>query len=1209
MIVRGAQLSELRERYELRGELARGGMAVVHRAYDRLAQREIAYKRVQLVGDVCRAAAVALFEREYDVLARLRHPSVVRVYEYGLDAIGPYYTMELLEGSDLFASAPLQLEQAALVIRDVASALSLMHARRLVHRDVTPKNVRFDAEQRTKLIDFGALASFGHATEVVGTPPFMAPECLRQEPLDARSDLFSLGALAYYALSRKLAIPARSLEDRLYDLTPSIVPLSLHVPGLPRELEVLVHALLSPDPLARPSSAAEVMRALSTIVGLPSEREQREVAFSYLAHPTMVGQRIARGSVSRSLHEVRDGATQVLDIQGVDGSGRTALLDQLAVDAQLSGIAVLRAQGTGRDPAFAAVRTLMQAAAAWNVRANIALRSSAPPSTGVDKRRVDPRLATTPVELAERHAARVDAFQQAMLDLCERDALVILIDDAELIDPDSMAVLASLTQHAGERKLLLALSSTPTVAERGSALALLRQAARRVALDGLSADEVLELVRSIFGDVPNVRRLGLWLAEQSAGVPGRAMQGLRALLDANVLRYEAGSFQLPHDFDAHAIGIDDAQRRVRQLPLEALRVAQILALQRERLALEVVAEASDLEGPRTLVAIEALRARELVRIADGEVWIVDAAVRTALEATLEEASRKNLHLRIGHALAHHDEGSERSLLIAANLLRGGDQEAGAEMLTRALSASALGLDLGIDSAAAMPLLEELLAARRRAGEPDEANVDLLTPLTSAGYLGDYRIQCLHGDRALSALLNVTGLRLAKQLQRFMGGKVALVIGVCFALIRRRFSPRLRRTSLRDLMRSLLAVASGGVASAVSAFDTQKAFQIVDSLSPFAALPERSAPRVAYEFARGTAEVGGGYARAAATRYQKLGAILEDGPIEGLAVADIEVFRWASLYGRAHAEVTHGSPAALEIAEQLRHGHPFYRAPAEMTRMAHYAFRGDQNSADRCREQAELAALRNRMSWSSVSIMTVRAVYAYLLSRNVSGLRQSAAELTRLSASAPALSLFRQIAESYVALLEGHAQEAARGFELVLHDPRHASLPTAWINRTLYAEVLRALGRYEEARQLCLASSPIAATATWAITAATCQCSSWRWPKPSSPTSRPHASTWTTARASSPRRTTHSCTVLSIAIAPTSRCGPTIIGPSHAKPRRWRSSSIAPAIHGSSASATSYSPKGVQRMLDLAATAIPWTWTRSVTNSSVSRWPAVSRLQA
>src|SRR5262249_16391647 len=130
----------------------------------------------------------ALLELEYYTLAQLAHPSIIEVYEYGVDEHGPYYTMELLDGEDLDRRGRMPWNEVCSLVCEVASSLAILHARGLLHRDVSARNVRCTAEGRAKLIDFGAMAPMGVAKSIVGTPPFMAPEVLQLQELDARAD-------------------------------------------------------------------------------------------------------------------------------------------------------------------------------------------------------------------------------------------------------------------------------------------------------------------------------------------------------------------------------------------------------------------------------------------------------------------------------------------------------------------------------------------------------------------------------------------------------------------------------------------------------------------------------------------------------------------------------------------------------------------------------------------------------------------------------------------------------------------------------------------------------------------------------------------------------------------------------------------------------------------------------------------------------------
>ncbi|HEX2678026.1 MAG TPA: serine/threonine-protein kinase, partial [Polyangiales bacterium] len=194
-------------RYEVVGLMGRGGMGAVYRVHDRQSDREYALKQLTR-GGAQADQAKALFEREFCTLAQLRHPRIIEVHDYGLDERGPFFTMELLEGADVRDVSPLPWQTACRYLREVATSLALLHVRRLVHRDVTPRNVRMTPDGHCKLFDFGALTEVGQSGSVVGTPPCIPPEALDGKPLDARLDLYALGCLGYYMLTGKHAFPA-----------------------------------------------------------------------------------------------------------------------------------------------------------------------------------------------------------------------------------------------------------------------------------------------------------------------------------------------------------------------------------------------------------------------------------------------------------------------------------------------------------------------------------------------------------------------------------------------------------------------------------------------------------------------------------------------------------------------------------------------------------------------------------------------------------------------------------------------------------------------------------------------------------------------------------------------------------------------------------------------------------------------------------------
>lgn len=265
-------------KYLLDAMLAEGGMARVYRARLRGAlgfEKPLVVKQVrpELARD---PRFVAMFVEEAKTLVRLSHPHIVPVYELGV-VDGIYFlAMELVDGAtlaSLLREGPLPPTLVARLGEQIAEALHHAHDRfGLVHRDVTPRNVLVDVEGHARLVDFGiATPAEGLAGEVFGSPGYMSPEQLRGESLDARSDLFALGAVLFQALAGHAAFlpdDLRGVDPKSASAAAKVATLAGRVPALPDEipdaLRDVVRACLAPDRHDRPTSAALVARELRT---------------------------------------------------------------------------------------------------------------------------------------------------------------------------------------------------------------------------------------------------------------------------------------------------------------------------------------------------------------------------------------------------------------------------------------------------------------------------------------------------------------------------------------------------------------------------------------------------------------------------------------------------------------------------------------------------------------------------------------------------------------------------------------------------------------------------------------------------------------------------------------------------------------------------------------------------------------------------------
>lgn len=259
--------------YELLAEIGRGGFGRVYRVRDLHLERVVALKVLDplLTQD---PSAVERFRREAQLAARLRHPNVVDIYEIGGRYGLLWYAMELVDGPNLAQEVeregPLPRARVLRLLREGLSALAQAHAGGLVHRDIKPENMLLEPGGALKITDFGlALAlrgvgPFGGATSQSGTPQFASPEQLLGEKVDQRTDLYSLAAVAYYALLGRPPFVGRHVTEILARQTVDAVPdLLAERPDIGEALAGVLARAVRADPEARYASANEFYQALT----------------------------------------------------------------------------------------------------------------------------------------------------------------------------------------------------------------------------------------------------------------------------------------------------------------------------------------------------------------------------------------------------------------------------------------------------------------------------------------------------------------------------------------------------------------------------------------------------------------------------------------------------------------------------------------------------------------------------------------------------------------------------------------------------------------------------------------------------------------------------------------------------------------------------------------------------------------------------------
>ncbi|MEM6454247.1 MAG: serine/threonine-protein kinase [Acidobacteriota bacterium] len=247
-------------RYRLLAEIGRGGMGVVYRAHDRILDRTVAYKLLQI------GHADEALLGEARAAAKLAHPNIVQVYDAGFTEGGVFIVMEMVQGdtfATLLAKRSLSIDGIRTVGRQVCAALHHAHARGIVHRDLKPSNLMWTDENKVKLTDFGlarTLSEGGVVTAVAGTPYYMAPEQIRGEPLGPACDIYALGCVLYEMACKRTPFTGGAAISA--HLTTAPDDPRQHRAELPDPLAELILACLAKDVAARPASAGEVGRRL-----------------------------------------------------------------------------------------------------------------------------------------------------------------------------------------------------------------------------------------------------------------------------------------------------------------------------------------------------------------------------------------------------------------------------------------------------------------------------------------------------------------------------------------------------------------------------------------------------------------------------------------------------------------------------------------------------------------------------------------------------------------------------------------------------------------------------------------------------------------------------------------------------------------------------------------------------------------------------------
>ena len=746
-------------RYRVIGEIGRGGMGVVYEAVHCETGERVAIKTL-----ASRREGLLRFKNEYRLASRLTHPNLVSLYDLVIADDCSYFVMELAPGVDLRhyvrTKTGCNLGRLYAACAQILDALECLATAGIVHRDLKPSNIMVSDRGHVKILDFGLAGAadtpdFSDAM-LAGTPTYMSPEQIDGRPLDARSDLYALGAVVYEMICGEppFAGPQRQVLNAQRYQHP--LPPSDRVEGVPPDLELWVLRLLAKRPDERFASPRAARQALEACGAPPTParhraREWGSNQFPALTDGGIVGRAAERAVLSDLLERARKGACHMALISGESGIGKSALAEAVLDDARDAGCVVLRGACREHEAVtYNAFDQVVDGAAALLERAvqkgeldKAALAEAIGDDLSLLARLFPVLRELTTPEAIESMPAEVDrerafAVVKRLIErITAHRPIVLLLDDLHWADEDSLALLAYLLRAPSTRGLFVMATAWPPGESDGEALDRFLRKLHRP-----GGDEVLtQLWLGPLGAADAASVVESALRQSAEFAPAAIEQICKEAAGNPFLLVELTRLHAEHPELAIPTVSMVVRRRLAILNVDEMALVELAAItpgpvdaELLRAALLEDSRALSLEGAglRRLCGLKILResSRRGTSLEDQRYDFYHNRIREAIKAEIPEPRTRILHRRLAETLLQLRPDDAESLV--RELLLAGD-EARAATYAEAAAGAALAR---LAHARAVDLYQLALRHERDANKTAHLRLRLAHSLEGAGHFRD-----------------------------------------------------------------------------------------------------------------------------------------------------------------------------------------------------------------------------------------------------------------------------------------------------------------------------------------------------------------------------------------------------------------------------------------------------------------------------------------
>lgn len=711
-------------RYRVQSLLGEGGMGKVYQVYDTVRNLDCALK--VLSQKLSSEDALLQFKQEFWFMTRLQHPHIVHVYEYGvLDDQTPYFTMEIVPGQELAELGKVGIDQAWKLLIQAAKALGFIHSRRLVHRDIKAENLRVQPDGQLKLMDFGLMEPLGNRSngQLTGTIAYLPPEVPQRGLITEASDIYSLGVVAFEMLTGVQPFLGMTVLDVVKAHVHSEPPsLRSFDEAIPASLEQIVLKMLAKTPEQRYLNTAELLQDLAEASGLDAGLDSEAEKTSYLSSHVLVARDQELEELKSALISMREARSQSMLIGAPAGVGKSRLIEEFKIHAQLSEIPF--AQGICVEQGMSSYDPLIQAFQQ--------LLPLTPPEVLVH---LGPILAHLLPRLVEQgfmprpdfdpRNQKITLFETVVAWLSEiasRRPLVIFVDDLHWADLATLELYNYLIRELENAPVLMLGSFRDDEVMPASPLwqTIEEQLTRFLKILPFSPEQTAELIQKMLRDVVLPTDFIGYFYGATSGNAFFIREMLRYLMEEDLIRQIRGSWLIPENYTEWqlptSIG-DTIRHRLKRLSLAAVELIQRVSVVGKRIELPLLQVLAEDEG--LFATLEELVERQFLTRETEAFFFPHDRVRETLYAGLETELRKDIHQQVAEWLEGQGEGAS---VLAWHFKQGRDRvkamqylfEAGDEAPVRMEATQLMheGLQL-LEALVNLPGQAELLESRRR----------------------------------------------------------------------------------------------------------------------------------------------------------------------------------------------------------------------------------------------------------------------------------------------------------------------------------------------------------------------------------------------------------------------------------------------------------------------------------------------------------------